>query len=267
MATHVPGVAPPIRTPPVLRRHPVPAAAADDEPGEQGEPVAGRPVGMPRLIRVEPLLIALVLRPADVGRQSITQPDSQLAGRQERAPRAGGAPRLLPLRINAPAAIRVGPGIVGWRSRWTIPRCGRCHSSVPRSGRTRRRIPNRTPRATSTRSTPWMLPSRSNSSRAAGRRLSAAVLDAPGPPPSGDAHPVRVGRRQPSGWAGAPERILVIDDDLGLSAASAVGRGGFERLLAEVALDHSSSGSRCRVWRGPTKTGISSSNSVRASGR
>lgn len=38
------------------------------------------------------------------------------------------------------------------------------------------------------------------------------------------------------GWA--RERILVIDDDLGLSAATAVGRAGFQRLLAEVALDH-----------------------------
>ena len=38
------------------------------------------------------------------------------------------------------------------------------------------------------------------------------------------------------GWA--RERILVIDDDLGLSGASAAGRAGFQRLLAEVALDH-----------------------------
>lgn len=38
------------------------------------------------------------------------------------------------------------------------------------------------------------------------------------------------------GWA--RERILTIDDDLGLSAASAAGRPGFQRLLAEVALDH-----------------------------
>jgi DNA invertase Pin-like site-specific DNA recombinase len=38
------------------------------------------------------------------------------------------------------------------------------------------------------------------------------------------------------GWA--PERILTIDEDLGLSGASAQGRQGFQRLLAEVALDH-----------------------------
>jgi DNA invertase Pin-like site-specific DNA recombinase len=38
------------------------------------------------------------------------------------------------------------------------------------------------------------------------------------------------------GWR--KERILVIDDDLGLSGASAEGRLGFQRLLSEVALDH-----------------------------
>lgn len=38
------------------------------------------------------------------------------------------------------------------------------------------------------------------------------------------------------GWA--RERILIIDEDLGLSGASAQGRQGFQRLLAEVALDH-----------------------------
>jgi len=38
------------------------------------------------------------------------------------------------------------------------------------------------------------------------------------------------------GWA--RERVLVIDDDLGMSGSSAVGREGFQRLLAEVALDH-----------------------------
>jgi DNA invertase Pin-like site-specific DNA recombinase len=38
------------------------------------------------------------------------------------------------------------------------------------------------------------------------------------------------------GWP--DDRILVIDDDLGVSGASAIGREGFQRLLAEVALDH-----------------------------
>jgi DNA invertase Pin-like site-specific DNA recombinase len=38
------------------------------------------------------------------------------------------------------------------------------------------------------------------------------------------------------GWP--PDRILVIDNDLGQSGASADGRVGFQRLLSEVALDH-----------------------------
>jgi len=38
------------------------------------------------------------------------------------------------------------------------------------------------------------------------------------------------------GWA--PDQVLVIDDDLGRSGASAEGRPGFQRLVAEVGLDH-----------------------------
>jgi DNA invertase Pin-like site-specific DNA recombinase len=38
------------------------------------------------------------------------------------------------------------------------------------------------------------------------------------------------------GWP--PDRILVIDDDQGKSGSSAEGRLGFQRLLAEVGLDH-----------------------------
>lgn len=45
-----------------------------------------------------------------------------------------------------------------------------------------------------------------------------------------------VERAQTWGWA--PERILVIDDDLGRSGATADGRTGFPRLVAEVSLDH-----------------------------
>jgi DNA invertase Pin-like site-specific DNA recombinase len=41
---------------------------------------------------------------------------------------------------------------------------------------------------------------------------------------------------QQLGWD--HERVVVIDDDLGVSASSAIGREGFQRLLAEVALDH-----------------------------
>jgi DNA invertase Pin-like site-specific DNA recombinase len=44
------------------------------------------------------------------------------------------------------------------------------------------------------------------------------------------------GMAQQLGWA--RERILTIDDDLGISGASAEGRLGFQRLLSEVAFDH-----------------------------
>ncbi|HVB24514.1 MAG TPA: recombinase family protein [Ktedonobacteraceae bacterium] len=45
-----------------------------------------------------------------------------------------------------------------------------------------------------------------------------------------------VSRAQGLGWA--PERVLVIDDDLGKSGASAQNRAGFQRLVSEVSLDH-----------------------------
>jgi DNA invertase Pin-like site-specific DNA recombinase len=45
-----------------------------------------------------------------------------------------------------------------------------------------------------------------------------------------------VARAQDLGWARA--RILVIDDDLGQSGASADARVGFQRLVSEVSLDH-----------------------------
>jgi DNA invertase Pin-like site-specific DNA recombinase len=38
------------------------------------------------------------------------------------------------------------------------------------------------------------------------------------------------------GWSEA--RVLVIDEDLGQSGATAEGRQGFQRLVAEVGLDH-----------------------------
>lgn len=44
------------------------------------------------------------------------------------------------------------------------------------------------------------------------------------------------GRAAALGWR--PDRVLVIDDDLGLSGRTAVGRAGFQRLLAEVGLNH-----------------------------
>jgi hypothetical protein len=43
-------------------------------------------------------------------------------------------------------------------------------------------------------------------------------------------------RARALGWAA--DRVLVIDDDLGKSAASAEGRAGFQRLVSEVGLDH-----------------------------
>lgn len=41
---------------------------------------------------------------------------------------------------------------------------------------------------------------------------------------------------QELGWA--PDRVLVIDDDLGRSGTSVQGRLGFQRLVSEVSLDH-----------------------------
>jgi len=43
-------------------------------------------------------------------------------------------------------------------------------------------------------------------------------------------------RAQELGWA--PDRVLVIDEDLGVSGATTAGRAGFARLVAEVSLDH-----------------------------
>jgi len=45
-----------------------------------------------------------------------------------------------------------------------------------------------------------------------------------------------VERAQRLGWA--PARVLVLDDDLGKSGCSAEGRPGFQRLMAEVSLNH-----------------------------
>lgn len=45
-----------------------------------------------------------------------------------------------------------------------------------------------------------------------------------------------VSRAEAYGWAS--DRILVIDDDLGKSGTTAVGRTGFERLVTEVSLSH-----------------------------
>lgn len=39
-------------------------------------------------------------------------------------------------------------------------------------------------------------------------------------------------------WGWSPDRVMVIDEDLGCSGASAEGRAGFQRLLVEVSLGH-----------------------------
>ena len=39
-------------------------------------------------------------------------------------------------------------------------------------------------------------------------------------------------------WGWSEQRVLIIDQDLGLSGASAQGRAGFQKLLAEIGLDH-----------------------------
>ncbi len=45
-----------------------------------------------------------------------------------------------------------------------------------------------------------------------------------------------VGKARDMGWP--KEQVVVIDDDLGISGANAEGRLGFQRLVAEVSLDH-----------------------------
>ena len=58
------------------------------------------------------------------------------------------------------------------------------------------------------------------------------------------------------GWPRS--RVTVIDDDLGCSGASTSGRPGFQRLVAEVGLEHVAlcSGLRSRAWPAPAVTGI-----------
>ena len=45
-------------------------------------------------------------------------------------------------------------------------------------------------------------------------------------------------REHALGFGWNPDRIVIIDEDLGLSGRSAEGRSGFQRLLTEVAMDH-----------------------------
>jgi hypothetical protein len=76
--------------------------------------------------------------------------------------------------------------------------------------------------------------------------------------------------RRAVAWGWSEARVLVIDDDLGRSGTRAEGRHGFQRLVAEVGLDHVSGSCsvwRCRGWRAPRKLGINSWRSVRSWGR
>ena len=76
-----------------------------------------------------------------------------------------------------------------------------------------------------------------------------------------------VSRAEAYGWAS--DRIVVIDDDLGKSGTTTVGRVGFERLVTEVSLGHVGLiwAWRCRVWRAPMSTGTACSKCVPSLGR
>jgi hypothetical protein len=67
-----------------------------------------------------------------------------------------------------------------------------------------------------------------------------------------------VGRARQLGWP--EERIVVIDDDLGHSAAEGEHRAGFKRLVSEVSLVHVGMILEWRSldWPGLRRTGISS---------
>ncbi|MGP0023639.1 MAG: recombinase family protein [Streptosporangiaceae bacterium] len=57
----------------------------------------------------------------------------------------------------------------------------------------------------------------------------------------------------------ARSQVVVIDDDLGVSAATADSRKGFARLVTEVTMGRAGvvlGASRCHGWRGPAGTGI-----------
>jgi hypothetical protein len=61
-------------------------------------------------------------------------------------------------------------------------------------------------------------------------------------------------------------KVMVIDEYLGLSAASTEGRTGFQRLVPRLASATSAwcSASRSRAWPAPVATGTSSSRSARS---
>ncbi|MER9457757.1 recombinase family protein [Mesorhizobium sp. M0478] len=65
-------------------------------------------------------------------------------------------------------------------------------------------------------------------------RVCAPILDKPGAPPSGstELQYSLVDRAVRLGWP--PDRVVVIDEDLGKSGNGQVERGGFQRLIAEI---------------------------------
>ncbi|WP_206523083.1 hypothetical protein [Mesorhizobium sp. M7A.T.Ca.TU.009.02.1.1] len=67
------------------------------------------------------------------------------------------------------------------------------------------------------------------------------------------------------GWP--PDRVVVIDEDLGKSGNGQVERGGFQRLIAEIGLATRVwwSGSMHLDWRATTGIGINSSSCVHCS--
>ncbi len=95
----------------VAHRHPLAAAAADHQPGQQGRAVAHRthalracPVG------VHPLQVPLVLGEADVGRKPARQPDQPIRTRLSH-PAGGGPTRLASPRVASAATIGVDPSV------------------------------------------------------------------------------------------------------------------------------------------------------------
>lgn len=65
------------------------------------------------------------------------------------------------------------------------------------------------------------------------------------------------------GWP--PERVQVIDEDLGKSGAGGVDRHGFQKLIAEIGLGNAGLVSMLLAWPAITGTGINFSNCARYS--
>ena len=70
------------------------------------------------------------------------------------------------------------------------------------------------------------------------------------------------GRAVALGWP--PEQVVVIDEDLGRPGATAEGRDGFQRLVADVGMGKAGivSASKCPGWPATTVTGTGCSRSA-----